>query len=540
MMNKKALGLHWYIAALAFVISMGVLAWGNTNTKIPLVGEYSASIANAMENGNNIPLEVEGIMNQLNHEASLSYESHKVFALDSYCNDIFDVNGNGITEENSNYKNRILAANPGFNTPSVGELNHFTTRANAKCYADEDELMKYYEEAFSKEYAAFKSTAWINLNLDFSSVDYISEVINEVDIVKKYFNLLKTTNGFTIPMVMQDKKGVKNIGSFNVKPNFKLETQNPVNKPFDKTEACIFAADCGATCHDVIERNPGSNYVLIEKTIASSKCEDYFDCATPTDQFGKTFSCSKESPSNPNNPILCRGQCLPFCSASPDYVTDADASTKCTEFSCSSYTQCSSVSSSTCGCPDPSLAILNDACIGNDCQTLDCSKDSEYEGRDGVITSCKDQCSNYGDCLSTDSCSCPFLPYMSLESCVGSCYCNQQPTYKGSCGGESCSSNQKPIYRDYDPLTCHSRDFLGCTACDPSCDSCGCSYEPACDCGGNSCCIEDSSLCLPEPPADDSCEGRCREFDDSKPCQCDSACLLALRLDCCADISTWC
>ena len=157
MMNKKALGLHWYIAALAFIISMGILAWGNINTKIPLVGQFSAATAHALENGNNIPIQAEGIMDQLNTEASLSYEKHKVFALDSYCNDTFDGDKDGITKENTKYKDKLIATNPSFNTPNPGELNHFTTRANVKCYAGEDELMKYFEEAFNLEYKDFKS-----------------------------------------------------------------------------------------------------------------------------------------------------------------------------------------------------------------------------------------------------------------------------------------------------------------------------------------------------------------------------------------------
>ena len=101
MKNKKAVGLHWYIAGLAFVVSMGILAFGNIHTKIPLVGEISAATAYALENGNNIPIEVEGIMAQLNTEANISYETHKVFTLDSYCNDTFDGDGDGIAEENT-------------------------------------------------------------------------------------------------------------------------------------------------------------------------------------------------------------------------------------------------------------------------------------------------------------------------------------------------------------------------------------------------------------------------------------------------------
>ena len=514
MMDKKALGLHWYIAALAFIISMGILAWGNINTKIPLVGQFSAATAHALENGNNIAIEVEGIMRQLNTEASISYEKHKVFALDSYCNDTFDGDKDGITQENTKYKDRLLAANPSFKTPKSGEPNHFTAREEVKCYAAEEEFMKYYEEAFNAEYSSFKSATWKNLNLDFSSINYASEIIKEENGEKRYFNLLTTDNAFIIPITMEDKDGIKNIGSFTVKPNSKIEIPNPANRPFDGHEVCIFAADCGANCHDVIERNPRGDYVLRENAIPASKCGAYYDCITPVDQFGDEFSCSRNL-GDPPSPLLCKGSCSPYCSQAltpppaPD-ATGADytdssvwayavddvnthhpdltvpsKTTLCKEFSCSTYMDCGNVGANTCACSSQNGGFTN-ACTGNNCMTRNCNRDVEYEARyiSGERTICLSTsgsggyatyCGAYGNCQPTsglNSCSCD----ADLTDCVGLtsdpngvCYCKSTTSYPGwYLRGECPCGVVEDVFTYYAPSSCHGPTLaftINCGVC---------------------------------------------------------------------------
>lgn len=488
MMHKKALGLHWYIAALAFVVSMGVLAWGNINTKIPLVGQFSAATAHALENGNNIPIEVESIMNQLNTEASLSYEKHKVFTLDSYCDDTFDGDKDGITKENTKYKDGLIATNPSFNTPNPGALNHFTTRTNVKCYAAEEELMKYYEEAFNLEYKDFKSKTWENLNLDFSLVEYTAEITKEDVSGKKYFNILKNNNGFVIPITMKDKDGIKNIGSFNVKPNFKLETPNPTNRPFDGHEVCIFAADCGANCHDFLERVPSSDYKLVENVIPASRCSAYYDCKEPVDQFGKLFSCSKVNPTDPNNPILCKGACIPFCSGdtSKRFLDDPAENSLCNQFECSMYMSCGTIN--TCGCAPPETPALFNECAGSNCEVLHCDRDPASVG--GSTTWCRGlSCGDYHDC-STESLSCDCNTR--FNECSGSCpTCWSNDWSSGACGGSAggvaCGATQRIRTRTVMPSGCTNN--AECTGCDPSCDTtCGCVTGSNCGPCGFDCC----------------------------------------------------
>lgn len=453
-MNKKAImGLVWLFAALGIVIAFGIFWSTAFSTKLPILGKYSVDVTKALEQGTNIPLTIEIIMKQLNKEAAVSYEQHPVFNLNTYCK---DTAGQGTA-----YKQALIDGNKEFNPPIW-----LSKRENVKCYVDEKELMKYYSEVFDSDYEQFKAQKHDGQNLDFSNIDYKSTLVKEGI---KYFNEIRTDNGLKIPITATRNKKEKHIGTFTVDPNFKIMVENPVNHPLDTSEVCIFAKVCGATCHDVIEKHPSQNYKIMDN-VAGFGCNGYYSCNTPKDQFNEEYLCDPGK-------ILCQGACLPFCSASSGRVADADASTKCKEFSCNSYLACSSVDA--CGCPDPSDLGRPNACSGAECETLHCDRDPSPS------TQCKDSCSKYGGCDSTSSCSCAPL---SLVGCTGSCYCNPQPPYTGSCGGETCPSNTRPKYKNYDPPTCHGTEFLGCTACDSSCDPCDCNYGPKCGICGWDCC----------------------------------------------------
>ena len=534
-MNKKAImGLVWLFAALAVIIAFGYF-WGAAfSTKIPVLGQYSVDVTKALEEGTNIPLTMEIIMKQLNKEAAMSYKQHQVFDLDSYCRDINDGDSDGNTEEPSAYKQSLIDKNIEFKPPLW-----LSKRENVKCYVNEEELMKYYSEVFDYEYGQFKVQKHDGQNLDFSNTNYKSTLVKAGS---EYYNEIRTNNGLKIPINTIEDQKEKQIGTFTIGPNFKILVENPAGKPFDKTEICIFAKACGATCHDVIERYPGQNYKIIGNA-AGFGCDSYYSCTTPKDDFGEEYLCDIGK-------ILCQGSCLPFCSAdtglgvpipaTSNLVTDSDASTTCAEYQCNSYLSCSSTS--TCGCSPAA-----NACTGTDCQTLHCDRDSQFESKTGTKTTCKNQCSKYGDCLQTSSCACD----SGLEACQGSCYCNPKPTYTGSCGGESCSSSARPIYRDYDPPACHASEFLGCTACDASCDPCSCSYGPKCGaCGWDECPPPPpppppptTPPPPPSTPAGDSCQGRCGSQAPSG-CWCDhqseSSQGCEFYGDCCSDFSQYC
>jgi len=407
MSNKKSF-MHWEILLVALFVSIGILYLPTRSVDIPKVGEFPTNMIKSLEKGGNIPIIIQNIMEQLNKEANLTYEEHIVFTLDSYC-------------ESVTYKDSLITGNKEFNPPTPPEpLSGLSSRTEVKCYVGELEAMKYYEEMFNEKYLDFRSSNPEDFDLDFSSVTYTSTMVKEG---VEYFNKVETNDEFEVPIRGGEEK---QIGKFATSPNFKIPTENPIEHPFDEVEVCIFASLCGATCHDVLERNPESNFML-KGDVPGLGCDAYFECVAPLDQFDKVFSCQKENDGEPENPVLCKRQCLPFCSAEPPLVNDADSATLCTEFSCISYLKCDNANSpATCGCPDSSSACQLPLVADANCETLHCERDSERETEIGIDTHCKDDCGKYGGCQNIEAeddvfCSCDVG-----EACKGECYCNPQ------------------------------------------------------------------------------------------------------------------
>ncbi|MEK6876046.1 MAG: hypothetical protein AABX63_01435, partial [Nanoarchaeota archaeon] len=265
------------------------------------------------------------------------------------------------------------------------------------------------------------------------------------------------------------------------------------------------------------------NPELVNTKCMESSCNAYYSCNDATS------SCYCV----PGTGNACQGKCLPFCSSSnPNVAVDIEPPvTKCKKFSCSSYMSCSDVAADTCGCPSPDAPENSHACTGADCDTLHCEKDLLS------TTSCRDDCSKYGQpCMKTSVCGCD-----SGVACEGICSCIPQSPREGSCGEGGCPSNTRPRYRDFEPPTCKSSDFLGCTACDPSCDPCDCNYGSKCGaCGWDECPPPPPP---PPPPGDDSCQGRCGSQAPSG-CWCDyqseSSQGCEFYGDCCSDYSQHC
>src|SRR3989338_3694505 len=422
MLSKKSMGLHWDVLLVSFFIAVGILLYSTSNPNIPKVGEVSINMIKFMEKNSNIPAIVDYIMKWINKKATAEFDSHKVLALNSYC-------------EDPDYRASLISKS--FEPPAW-----LSRREHAKCLVDEEELGNYYWEFFDEKYTNFKTRKIDYFNLDFSNVNYDYAVKKENDI---FFIEARTNDKLKIPIKTEEgKKEEKQIGAFYVNPSFKLPVGYDFTDP--KKEVCIFSSDCVATCHDVIDRYPDEGY-----TIKESGCELYYDCYAPKDDFDKEFLCDEG--------VLCKGQCLQFCSASSGRVDDADASTKCTKYSCSNYWSCSDAN--VCGCPDPSNPSFNNACGGLDCDTLNCDSDSEFENEKKITTQCLDSCGKYGDCSSANLCVCN----SGLSSCQGSCYCNPQEWKStGGCGnkredGIQCEWNGIPQKREYNPSTCSSPDY---------------------------------------------------------------------------------
>ena len=227
---------------------------------------------------------------------------------------------------------------------------------------------------------------------------------------------------------------------------------------------------------------------------------------------------------NPSNPTLknaCIGTCFAFCSSDNEaLLTDDDVEavdadkTLCAEFSCTSYMACGCTSGSTnsegscnseldtCGCPDPDDPINNDACMGDNCVTLHCSRDGEFEAKEGKTTNCRQEECGYYDDIPPHSCSGPtdLCQCDSGIACEGDCTCiDDHSTEACGCGD---SDKVTVIF----PYGCDESSYTYCTSCVPSCDRpCGCDYGSQCGpCGNKEC----------PPEEDDDDDGLIKNGDE--------------------------
>ncbi|MEK0338154.1 MAG: hypothetical protein QQN41_12040, partial [Nitrosopumilus sp.] len=91
MKNKKALGLHWLILILAFIISLGIVMFSNIidSDKIPKVGEFSVGISKIMEKNSITPEIIGRIIEKINEVSVDDLKEIEILLVnyDSYCED---------------------------------------------------------------------------------------------------------------------------------------------------------------------------------------------------------------------------------------------------------------------------------------------------------------------------------------------------------------------------------------------------------------------------------------------------------------------
>lgn len=464
MRNKKAIGLHWDIAILAFLISVGILMYYISSMHIPKIGEFSLKVIKSLENSNNIPITIKVIMKEIGKKTTDQFGSNRVFTLKSYCYNPLNIPPPYYSPvpvsidslpKPTTYRESLTGKT--FSPPSWLS----SKRRNVKCLVDTAELGNYYWEAFDKKYRNdFSPKRVKNLNLDFN---YRYSVEKEDN---KFFIKSITDNKLEVPIKFTEANREEQIGKAYFNPSSKIlvnysfdevtiySVYNPVSEIVEYShipskEVCILSRDCGANCQNVTEwakiAYTPPKYYKIKK----NPCNMYYHCVEPADardDFGNYYAC-KDSYPNGNRNYLCEGECLPYCSSlEQDYVTvtdteditaeepngrvvkvakpgrsdetvviDTDDNTECAEFSCDNYVSCAALSTTTCGCPigyrNPISQILQtNACEGTgaspDCINLDCTKDTEYESAYSP-TSCKERaCDMYGlPCGDAISCS---------------------------------------------------------------------------------------------------------------------------------------
>lgn len=543
MRNKKAIGLHWDIAILAFLISVGILMYYISSMNIPKIGEFSLRAIQSLENSNNIPIAIDIIMKEIGKKTTDGFDTNPIFRLKSYCYDPLNIPPQDyspvIVSPDSlpmptTYRDSLTGKT--FSPPAW-----LSKRRNVKCLVNAEELGNYYWEAFDKKYRTdFSPKRVKNINLDFN---YWYSVEKDGT---NFFMKAMTDNKLEVPIKYSEFTREKQIGKFYLNPSFKIfvnysfdeetvysDSASGVEYRIPSKEVCILSRDCGANCQNVTEWAKIAYTPPKDYKIKKNPCNMYYQCVEPLDaydNFGNKYTC-KDSYPNGNTNYLCEGHCLPYCSAlnpatvpdtdeitaddlnemvvdvtKPDtsverVVIDKNGNTECTEFSCNNYVSCADLSSATCGCPIPLIPQTN-ACEGSDCINLDCTKDTGYETDYGVSTSCQERgCGNYGyidvpSCVTATSClmygGCPSgnscLCSSTLNACEGDCHCIEGVWVDdGECGGiagdgiTDCDWNEKPQIKEYDPTTCHDPEYQ----CDArTLDECPCNAGSWTDTGG--------------------------------------------------------
>ena len=331
MLNKKSMGLHWFMLLIGAFIAIGTILYSATQDNLPEVGEYSFYMLRTFEKNSRVPVIIEDIAEGINQNTLDDFDNNKVFGLRSDC------------DPDHNYIDKIKETFEDVN----GKLGIEGKTRN--CIIDEDDFMELFGESFEKRLSDFG-----NINLEFSNAEYTSSVENGE---WGYVNIVNAE--VEIPFIIDKIKNEKLIGKFNMSSNFEL----PVDYTFDEAgEVCILSADCGADCNDV-----KAKYGEVYK-IRDYSCNEYFSCSNaPADDFGKSYPCQGN---------FCEGEC-PKCECT-DWVPGECSGDKrqftreCRHDTCelpesdSSYDPC---------CADP--ICCEEYTYACDCSGYECCKENE-------------------------------------------------------------------------------------------------------------------------------------------------------------------
>ena len=480
MLNKKAMGMHWYILIISFFISVGVIMYYEfIDSPIPKVGEYSAIMSKTLEKESIIPSLIERVMEDINKQSTVRFNDHIEFLglLDSDCN--------GTYENNLGWSSFLIPREAeSIATLTSGELiPEEELGESTYCHMDTIRAKNKFRIIFTNNYNYFRRHNTFSEDFDLFGLQY--DFTNPSEESGEFF--IEITVRATNPgLIFQiNKEDGSMLGSYRMRPGFKLPVDYDFNAFDSSKEMCLFVAGC-ADFTDVLTRYPQLEDSPYYYKIREEPCEYYSylgsvctaaDIADATDNFGKYYETDR---------FLCSGDCIPPpCSLGNEALTQYGFPTGCRAEDCGSYYSCFKTD---CTCSSDDLK----ACVGRtDPSTRAFCKpycSSYYYTEDGdPLTNCRTDCNSYFNCntpASTPDCYCPSS---STEQCEGSCvpYCSTpQAPANTHCQELSCSDYHNcqsivPSDKCYCPTTPRSQDINKCEAIDEAEESC-----PSCWCPG--------------------------------------------------------
>jgi hypothetical protein len=521
MLNKKAMGMHWYILIISFFISVGVIIYYEfIDSPIPKVGEYSTIMSNTLEKSSIIPSLIERVMEDINKQSTVRFNDHIEFLdlLDSYCDE--------------DYKDNLGWS--GFLIPREAdiEIPEEERGQSTYCHMDTIRAKNKFRIIFTNRYNYFVNP----LNTDFT------EDFNLAGLQYDFTNPSEESGEFFIKMTVRDasqglrfqinKEDGSMLGSYRMRPGFKLLVDHEFNNFDDPStppdEMCLFVAGC-ANFTDVLTRYPQLEDSPYYYKIREEPCEYYSylgsvctaaDIADATDNFGKYYETGR---------FLCRGDCIPPpCSLDNEALTQYRFPTGCRAEDCGSYYSCFKTD---CTCSSDDLK----ACVGRtDPSTRAfCKPYCSYyykKTEDGdPLTNCRMPCDKFyycndpGDSTTIrpiDACFCP-----GNRKCVGRCIRSCEATAGKTPDRDADTNCQDNPCGSYVEGTCSSTLDCGCENshacagdCTPYCDldvssttncqdnPCGSYVEGTCDpilsdcaCLTGNACMGDCDVCTYDP-----------------------------------------
>ena len=237
MLNKKAMGMHWYILIIAFFMSVGIIMYYEfIDSPIPKVGEYSVIIGKTLEKESIIPSLIERVMEDINKQSTVRFNDHIEFLglLDSDCN--------GNYENNLGWSGFLIPrAAESIATLTSGELiPEEELGESTYCHMDTIGATNKFRRIFTNNYNYFRGHNTFNDDFNLAGLQY--DFTNPSEESGEFFieiTVRDTNPGLRFQI---NKEDGSMLGSYRMRPGFKLPVDYDFNAFDSSKEMCLFVA----------------------------------------------------------------------------------------------------------------------------------------------------------------------------------------------------------------------------------------------------------------------------------------------------------